>query len=90
MHIDGNIVNNEESFLKEKAFNVFQNKAVVSGGSEEPVLGLIIFLVYVDGFPDLLQGDVYQFREMFDDLQHGCQTALGWPLTWDLPLNENK
>ncbi len=94
-----------ESFLKERTFNVSINgtispsKATGSGAPQVSGLGPILFLIYVNDLPDLLQGDILLFaddvkrssaRANFDDLQHDLYTAWNWALTWDLPLSENK
>ncbi len=97
--------NLERTFLNERTFNVSINgnishsKAAVSGVPHGPMLGPILFLLYLNALPGLLQGDVLLFadavklisaRANFDDLQHELYTAWDWALTWDLPLNENK
>ncbi len=88
--INDNMVNWIESFLHKKTFKVSingclsQSKAAVSGVPQGSVLGPILFLIYVNDFPDLLQGDVLLFaddvklisaRANIDDLQRELQHA---------------
>ncbi len=63
---------------------VSQSKAVVSGVSQGSVLGTILFLIYANVLPDLLQGYVLLFAYYvklisaivnFNDLQHDLQHA---------------
>ncbi len=72
-----------ESFLHERTFNVSingsisQSKATVSGVPQGSMLGPILFLIYVNDLPDILQEDLLLFadegklnsaRVNFDDL----------------------
>ncbi len=63
------------------------------------VLRPILFLIYANDLPDLLQGDVLLFagdlklisaKANNDDLQRDHQNAWGWASDWDLSLNENQ
>ncbi len=65
--IHDNFVNWIESVLHERTFNVSihgilsQSKAAVSGVPQGSVLDPILFLIYENDLPDLLQGDVLLF-----------------------------
>ncbi len=63
------------------------------------MLGPILFLIYVNDLPDLLQGAVLLVADEvklisaganFDDFQRDLQHVWDWASAWDIPLNENK
>ncbi len=103
--IHRSIVDRTRSFLSNRTFPVrvrkFYSAAVpaCSGVSQGPVVGPILFLVFVNDLPDVLSSSVLLFvddvkwipaRSQYAGLHQNLEAAFQWSDDCDLPLNASK
>ncbi len=102
--IDAGLIRGIKAFLQDRSFWVAVNgcvsesRSAQSGVPQGYVLGLILFLIYVNDLPNILQEKVLLFaddvkllsqRSHSQALQNDLMKANEWSKDWNLPLNKS-
>ena len=106
--IRGNVLNWIKNYLDNRTQKVRLNETlsdpfpVTSGAPQGTVLGCLLFLIYINDLPDVINATAKIFVDDLkiykairspadqDDLQDSCTAIDAWQDTWQLPLNYSK